>query len=179
MVHEHGCLHGPRRTGSRLKFQRQSRQYCGCTIRPHGHRGLNLSHHSSTNKAMFRKRRPTNTGASDGSNSNQSRCEWIWYHPCNQLTDGSAAPSKEAKDRRWREDPPRHFERVLGLVSSPQIRPRWRERAHQTLRGTFISRRTPPQLTRKLAGIRRCQGEDRGSYSPVGEAQAKRHCDND
>ena len=34
-----------------------------------------------------------------------------------------------------------------------------------------------PQLTRTLAGIRRCQGESRGSYSAVGETQAERYGD--
>ena len=47
------ALHGPRRTGSwrLLKLQRQSRQCCGCTIRPHGHRVgtfLKAVHHPST-----------------------------------------------------------------------------------------------------------------------------------
>jgi hypothetical protein len=94
---------------------------------------LSRQHPPTENKAMFRKRRPTNLGAS-GTNPDPGRCEWVQHLAFGQLFDDSAA-SKEAEGCRWREDTPRYCERVLGLVWSPQVRPRWRERAHQTLRG--------------------------------------------
>jgi len=59
------------------------------------------------------------------------------------------------------------------LVPSPQVRPRWSERAHQALRGMGPAGGRRTQLTRTLAAIQRSRGEDRRPQTPVGQVQAK------
>jgi len=111
---------------------------------------------------MFQKRRPSVV------NSDAGRCKWIRNLPRGQPVHDLGFPS-EAESRRWRKDTPGCCERVLRLVSSAQIRPRWCERAHQTLRGIGkIGWCCPQQLTRALPAFKRCQGKDRGAYTPVG-----------
>ena len=127
-------------------------------------------------ETMFQKRRLTNSGAA-GSNADQNRCKRIQCPPRNQPFNCSN-PSKEAESRRCRKDPPRCCKRVRRLVPSPHVRPRWSERAHQALRGIGRIDGHRTQLTRMLAGIRRCQGEDRGPQTAVGQVQAKCHHDN-
>jgi hypothetical protein len=107
---------------------------------------------------MFRKRRPTNPGVS-GTTPDPGRCEWVQHLMCGQLFDDSTA-SKEAEGCRWCENTPRYCERVLRLVWPPQVRSRWHECAHQTLRGICRVHDCRTQLTRALVAIRGRQGED-------------------
>ena len=72
-------------------------------------------------------------------------------------SDSSVTPSKGAEDCRWCQDTPRHCEGILRLASSPQGRPLWRERAHQTLRGICRVNDCRAQLTQAPVAIRRCQ----------------------
>ena len=64
------------------------------------------------------------------------------------------------------------------MVPSPKVRPRWSQRAPQALRGIGRVSGRRAQLTRTLAAIRRCQGEDRRPQTPVGQVQTKRYHDN-
>jgi len=93
------------------------------------------------------------------------------------LTDGRAA-SKEAEDCRGCEDTPRYCERILRLVSTPQVRPRRDEHAHQTLRGIRRVGGYRARLTQVPVAIRGRQGEGRGPDPPVGSVQTK-HCQDD
>ena len=78
---------------------------------------------------MFKKRRPS------VADLDPNRCELIQNLPRGQPLHDLRFPSEEAESRRWRKDTPGCCERILRLVPPAQIRPRWRERTHQTLRG--------------------------------------------
>src|SRR6266478_5811297 len=111
---------------------------------------LQATTNSPRNKAMFRKRRPTDSGASGSYSDPTCRCERTQPLACSQLINGSVILSKEAENRRWREDAPRCRERVLRWGPFSQECPRRRERAHQTLRGIcrvdgYCARLTRPQ----------------------------------
>jgi len=119
---------------------------------------------------MFQKRR------SSVVNPDAGRCKWIRNLLRGQPVHDLVFPSEEAESRRLRKDTPGCCEGVLRLVSPAQVRPRWRERTHQTLRG--IGKRGwchPQWLTPTLPAFQRCQGEDRGPYTPVGQVQTEHY----
>ena len=133
----------------------------------------NYIHPSRRNKATFRKRKSTGSGTSGG-NSDQSRCERIQhtFRGADSLTAYTLLARKQ-----------RAADGVKILLDIAKESSDWFPPLKSALGGVSalvkhyevsLSGLLSYTLTPTTAGIRRCQGEARGSYAAFEEVQGQR-----